>query len=168
MENLENITENPNPDAIYNGDISDAIEDCYREKEQVLNIIAGRPSTTEVASWGSKVAAAGGVKTSGGPTPIILAKDLKKYGSPHKAVAIILARSRLFELAKTVADTMFDGVKTKLPNAINQTELQEIQSNFSAALESRQTQFQDIRDAVKSGDLSKLDAGERDLLAQAR
>ena len=168
MENLETITENPNPDAIYNGDIPDAISDCYRQKEQVLNIIAGSPTTTEVASWGSKVAAARSVKKSGGPTPIILAKDAIKYGSLHKAVAIILARSRLFELAKTVADTMFDSVTTQLETAEKQTELQKIQADFSAALESRQTQFRDIRDAVKSGDLSKLDAGERDLLAQAR
>ena len=167
MENLEFIAENPNPEAIYDGDIPDAISDCYRCKEQVLRAISGNPSTTEVASWDAKVFAAQGVKTYGGPTPIILTKDEIKYGSLDAAVAIILMRSRLYTLTKTGVDILFDAVKTKLKTATNQTELQTIHDNFCDELAAINAEILTVRAAVKLGDMSKLDAAEIALLAQA-
>jgi len=125
--NLKIIIENPNPEAIYDGVLEDAISNCYRCKEQVLQKIACNPSTTEVASWDAKVVAARLVKTSGGTKPIILTKDKIKYGSLDAAVATILMRSRLYTLMKTIVDIVFDSAKTQLKTAINQTGLQKIQ-----------------------------------------
>jgi hypothetical protein len=165
---MESITVNPNLEAIYDGDIPDAISECYRCKEQVLRAISGNPSTTEVASWDAKVFAAQGVKTSGGPTPIILTKDNIKYGSLDAAVAIILMRSRLYTLTKTGVDILFDAAKAKLETATNQTGLQTIRDNFCADLAAIHTEILTVRDAVQAGDMSRLDAAETALLAQAK
>ena len=134
-----------------------------RLESSVLDL-AGNPGPAEIASWPNKIEAARLIVSGASESAIILAPTVAKFGVDMAGAAqIVLLRSRLYELAKVVAETMEATTLAALEAATPET-VQALLDGLQEQIDTRTAEFTAIRGAATTGDMSLIEAAEAQLL----
>lgn len=132
--------------------------------ESTVLALAGNPGQAEIASWPNKIEAARRVVSGDSSAEIILAPTVARFGVDMAGAAqIVLLRSRLYELAKVVAETMEATTLAALEAATPET-VQALLHGLQEQIDTRTAEFVGIRGAAITGDMSFIQAAEQQFL----
>lgn len=132
--------------------------------EGTVLALAGNPGQAEIASWPNKIEAARRIVSGDSSAEIILAPTVARFGVDMAGAAqIVLLRSRLYELAKVVAETMEATTLAALEAATPET-VQALLDGLQEQIDTRTAEFVGIRGAAITGDMSFIQAAEQQFL----